>query len=312
MTTRSGRSIELFFVDGDPGGMVTATIPFQWTGHVLVSSRTQIKQALARDEAGRPGVYLLVGDVEGEPRLYVGETDEIKTRITQHAAKKDWWVTAILITSSGEPLNKAHARYLESRLHADATRLKKITLDNSQAPTPSPLSEAARAHMDDFLENIYLVLPALRFDFLTEDTKSDSPKLPEAGEDGPTYFTLTVPKHGVKARAWVEGGQFIVEAGSIARKKWMGSTTGESSYARLFSELTAQSVLIPQEKHSVFSKSYAFKSPSAAAAVVAGRPTSGPASWMVEGTKTTYGDWEQANLAALADDIDIDDLLKDL
>ena len=30
MNTRSGRSIELFFVDGDRGGMVTATIPFQW------------------------------------------------------------------------------------------------------------------------------------------------------------------------------------------------------------------------------------------------------------------------------------------
>lgn len=306
MTSRSGRSIELFFVDGDPSGMVTATIPFQWTGHVLVSSRTQIKQALARDEAGRPGVYMLVGDIDGEPTLYVGETDEIKTRITTHAAKKDWWSTAILITSSGEPLNKAHARYLESRLHTDAVRLRKIALDNSQAPTPSPLSEAAQAHMDDFLENIYLVLPALRFDFLTEETKADVPKPTTTSDDGPVYFTLAVPKHGLKAQARVEEGQFIVEAGSIGQREWVGTTTADSSYAKLFVDLVNQGVLRPDGKHCVFEKSYAFKSPSAAAAVIAGRPTSGPKHWKLKGTKKSYGEWESDNLSALLGDIEID------
>jgi predicted GIY-YIG superfamily endonuclease len=306
MTTRTGRSIELFYVDGDPGGMVTATIPFQWTGHVLVSSRTQIKQALARPEAGRPGVYLLVGDVEGETHLYVGETDEIKTRITTHAAQKDWWSTAILITSSGEPLNKAHARYLESRLHSDATRLRKIALDNDKSPTESTLSEAAMAHMDDFLENIYLVLPALRFDFLTEDTKPDFPKPSDHEVDEAAYFTLSVPKHGLKAQARVEGGQFIVEAGSIAQREWIGTTSGDSTYARLFGELVSQGILMPQGQHSVFAKSYVFKSPSAAAAVVAGRPTSGPTHWKLKGTSKSYGEWEQENLSALIGDIEID------
>ncbi|MFA3920480.1 GIY-YIG nuclease family protein [Ruegeria hyattellae] len=304
--TRAGRSIELYFVDGDPGGMVTATIPFQWTGHVLVSSRTQIKEALARFEAGRPGVYLLVGDKDGEPFLYVGETDEIKTRITAHAAQKDWWSTAILITSSGEPLNKAHARYLESRLHAGASRLRKISLDNSQSPTPSPLSEAAKAHMDDFLENIYLVLPALRFDFLTEDTKPDSPTSAEPVIDAPVYFTLTVPRHGVKAEARVEGGQFVVEAGSIAQKEWIGTTSSDSTYAKLFGELVSQGILVPKGKNSTFARSYVFKSPSAAAAVVAGRPTSGPTHWKLKGTKKSYGEWEADNLALLIGDIDID------
>src|SRR6056297_268657 len=136
-TNRKGRSIELFYVDGDPEGMVTAAIPFQWTGHVLVANRTQLKQALDRTETSRPGVYLLSGEVEGEPLLYIGETDDIGTRIKQHAAGKDWWSTAICITSSGDPLNKAHARYLEGRLIADARKLKKVKLDNGTAPTPT-------------------------------------------------------------------------------------------------------------------------------------------------------------------------------
>ena len=42
------RSLELFFVDGTPEGMLTAKIPFQWTGHVLVAARTRLIDALKR------------------------------------------------------------------------------------------------------------------------------------------------------------------------------------------------------------------------------------------------------------------------
>lgn len=41
------RSLELFFIDGKPDGMLTAEV-FNWTGHVLMSPRTQISEALKR------------------------------------------------------------------------------------------------------------------------------------------------------------------------------------------------------------------------------------------------------------------------
>ena len=149
MRTGKGRSIELFFVSGDPDGMITATIPFQWTGNVLVARRTQLDEALAREEVTRPGAYLLLGEIEGKPSLYVGETDVIKDRIKSHAREKDWWEQAGIITSNGEPLNKAHVRYLENRLFEEAHRIGKIAVDYGRSPSASQLSEAARAHMDD-------------------------------------------------------------------------------------------------------------------------------------------------------------------
>lgn len=298
---KKGRSIELFFVNGTPDGMVTATIPFQWSGHVLVTRRTQLKEAISREEAKRPGVYLLIGDKDGEASLYVGETDELKTRLTQHASTKDWWDTAILITSNGEPLNKAHVRYLEHRMFTDAKWINKIALSYGQSPSGSPLSEAARAHMDDFLENIYLVLPALRFDFFNAQVKDDSPAAPDQTASGAVYFTFDVPKHGIKARARWEDGKFIVEAGSMARDKWVSSSS-HASYQSLFQELADQGILLSQGNHRVFAKSYVFNSTSAAAAVVSGRPASGPKSWILEHTGQTYGDWESAQLQALEQD----------
>ena len=297
-----GRSIELFYVNGDPEGMVTAAIPFQWTGHVLVANRTQLKEALERPETARPGIYMLSGEAEEESMLYIGESEDIRTRLKQHAAGKDWWSMAICITSSGDPLNKAHIRYLESRLIADAQKLKRVKLDNGTSPMPTGLSEAARAHMETFLENLYLVLPALRFDFFIEQAEKATEAKASATSDDTVRFCMEIPKHDLKASARLEKGKFIVEKGSRARNRWIGKTTAGSGYARLYDELVAQGVLAESGRHRVYTQDYAFKSPSAAAAVTAGRSTSGPATWVLEGTNKTYGEWERELLGPVEED----------
>ena len=289
-----GRSIELFFHDGDPDGMTTATIPFQWTGHVLVSNRTQVFDVLREPETAQPGIYLLIGEKNGTETMYVGETDEIRARIKQHISKgkKDWWERAIFVTATGEPLNKAHSRYLESRVYKLANQIGKIAVDNTNEPTESQLNKAATAHMEDFLRNLRLVLPALRFDFLTEQTKPSSDSFPASTSIGVTYFVLSTKE--VTARAWKDGGEFIVEAGSRAREDWVGSTTKNSTYGRLYQQLVAQGIITDVKGERVFAENYAFKSVSAAASVVTGRPTAGPRAWhMEDNPKTNFGKYER-------------------
>ena len=59
MTGAIGRSLELFYIDGRPDGMLTAEV-FNWTGHVLMTPRTQLSMALTRSEARYTGIYLLL------------------------------------------------------------------------------------------------------------------------------------------------------------------------------------------------------------------------------------------------------------
>lgn len=293
MTIR-GRSIELFFHDGDPDGMTTATIPFQWTGHVLVTNRTQVFDALKEPETTQPGIYLLVGELEGKPQLYVGETDEIRARINQHIkdSSKDFWDRAIFVTAKGEPLNKAHSRYLESRIYGLALQINKVSLANSKAPTESPLSKAAMAHMEDFLRNLRLVLPALRFDFLTEQTKPKISVLTVPAQSIAIYFRLTTKE--VTARARQEAGDFIVEEGSDARNTWVGTTSADSTYGLLYASLVSQGIIGDRNGKRQFLQSYAFNSVSAAASVVTGRPTSGQGAWHLENDPSkNYSDYEQ-------------------
>jgi len=294
MNEFSGRSIELFLVDGKPDGMLTAQIPFQWTGHILMANRSQIKEALLRKEASRTGIYILLGSNEKGELIYIGETEEIRKRIKQHAQNKDWWNSAILITDSDDHLHKSHVKYIESRLIEIVSDIGKIQLENGNCPPRPSLTEAAQCDMEGFLLNILLVLPALRIDYFTSDKRPvvQSFVKPENVTAG-MVFELVTKRHGIRATAVLENGEFIVQSGSLAKKEWTGV---ESTYTKLHQELIKIGVLVPEGKHCRFTDNYAFKSTSAAGAVVNGRSTAGPRDWKVKGTNTTYGEWEAERL----------------
>jgi hypothetical protein len=70
-----GRSVRLFLVDGSPTGLVCAEV-LNWTGHVLTGPRSRLPELLKREEAGRVGIYLLVGEdpeMPSKSRVCVGE-----------------------------------------------------------------------------------------------------------------------------------------------------------------------------------------------------------------------------------------------
>ncbi|MEK7992672.1 MAG: GIY-YIG nuclease family protein [Planctomycetota bacterium] len=295
-TTTPSRSLELFFIDGRPDGMLTAEV-FNWTGHVLMTPRTQLSEALRRAEAQYTGIYLLFGEKEGASVAYIGEAEDVSDRIRSHDAQKDWWTQAILITSAANNLNKAHVKYLESRLVEEARAVGKIVLENGNTPPRPGLSEAARANMEAFLEYVLMILPALRIDCFLRNTR---PALDHQSRTSPViqypHFELISERSGVSATAHLIDGEFVVQAGSSARASWVGQGSEGHTYAQLYAELVRTAVLVDQNNQKVFSTSYAFKSPSAAAAVIQGRPTNGTIDWKISGTNKTYKQWEAETL----------------
>lgn len=268
------QSLTLFFIDGRPDGMLTAEI-IGWTGQVLSAPRIQISEALKRQEATYTGVYLLFGEKDGKPRAYIGEADNVGERIKNHDIKKDWWTSVILITSSGNKLDKAQVKYLEARLIELARTVNKTTLDNGTTPSAGGLNEGPKASMEVFLENILMVLPALRVDSFVEGAR---PELQLADDSEPIssapLFEHQVNKHNIRATARLINGEFVVQAGSVAAKLW-NHPVEDSTYARLHAELIKTGILQEQGEHRVFKENYAFASPTAAASVVNGHPRLG-------------------------------------
>lgn len=294
-----GRSLELYFIDGRPDGMLTAEV-FNWTGHVLRTPRIQITKALQRPEAGHTGVYLLIGENDQGPLAYIGEGEVISDRIRSHDSKRDWWTNAVLITTGANNLNKAHVKYLEARLIAEADEIGRVPLENGNSPSAPSLSEAATANMEGFLEYLFLVLPAIGVDIFVRRTRATTP----AGNAGlsspsridePVIFETSLKKEGISATAMLVEGEFVVQVGSLARGAWVGKA--EHNYHVLYDSLVKEGVLIKEGSNCRFTQSYAFRSTSAAAAVVKGRSSNGPSTWKVESSGETYREWEQRALS---------------
>ncbi|MDP9931563.1 GIY-YIG nuclease family protein [Variovorax paradoxus] len=308
-----GRTLKLFLVDGIPQGLLTAEI-MNWTGHVITGSRGKLAELVQRSEARRAGVYLLAGPDTGTgvgTQIYLGETDDVATRLKLHnrpedKGGKDFWERVCIITSKDANLTKGHVKYLESRLITVAQAAGRCVLVNGTDPQYENLPEADRSDMEFFLEQIQTLLPVLGFDYLRAAPQAPASKVSSDTAVPPSVspspiFIGDVRRHGITARAQELEGEFVVMKGSKARLAWEGV---EGSYTLLFEELVKAGVLIPTPDgiHNEFTKNYAFSSPSAAAAVVAGRTANGRTHWVVEGSGKTYAEWqeEQVGQAALA------------
>ncbi|WP_427453594.1 GIY-YIG nuclease family protein [Litorimonas sp. WD9-15] len=285
-----GRSLELFFINGRPDGMLTAEV-FVWTGHILAAPRTQIGEALKRPASMYTGVYVLIGETEDGAKLYVGEGEDISQRIKSHDTNKDWWTKAILITSAANNLNKAHVKYLESRLVEEANKVGQSIVDNGNAPTKPSLSEAAQANMESFLQNILMVMPAIGIDSFLQKTRPKKDRSSSSHKDeAETVFEVHSTRIGLRAEAVLKNGEFIVQEGSEARSEWQSDR--KHGYSKLFEKLVDSGVMKLEGKVRVFQSDYAFASPSASAAIIFGRPSNGQTEWKLKGTKKTYKQWE--------------------
>lgn len=297
----AGKSVRLFLADGTPGGLLTAEI-MNWTGHVVAAPRSDLAALLKRPEATRTGIYLLLGDDPdslGGQMAYVGEGDDVSKRLYQHARSedqngKDFWDRAIVLTSKDTNLTKAHARYLESRFITLALQASRARLTNGTAPSPIVLPEADVSDMEYFIEQAKIVLPVLGVNIFRSPRPAVVPSTakPTAARTDSPVFEMSLKKFGIAARAQEFDGEFTVLEGSDARLKWTG-VVGHS-YKGLREKLEQDGTLVPQADGTSmrFTRNQVFASPSAAAAIVAGRTANGRVEWLVRGTRRTYGQWE--------------------
>lgn len=294
----SGKHIDLFLVDGESGGITTAGI-IGWTGQILNGPRSALTRLLDREEARRNGVYFLLGDdpdaIENIA-CYIGRTEDFSARFRHHDRQKDWWDRAILVSSLDDSFNEGYWGYLESRLLEIARTTKRCTLrDNVQAPQPRKLSEAQQSDAEAFLEQIRSILPVLGVNILRGTHRAPERQKPPPDIDSP-IFTLTAPKRGVKARARVVGGEFIMLEGSRIVGTWANEGSKPSTrnsyrnYRDRHAKLVDDGSIAVEGEIGTLTRDVPFPSPSAAGSIAVGYSCNGRIAWTWEGG--TYKDWE--------------------
>ena len=294
----SGKHIELFLVDGEPGGITTANIS-GWTGDILVCPRSALTRLFDREEAHRNGVYLLLGDdpdaIENIA-CYIGRTEDFSARFRQHDRQKDWWDRAVLISSRDDSFNEGHWGYLEARLVEIASTAKRCSLpDNAQTPQPRKLSEAQQSDAEAFLHQVRGVLPVLGVS-IVRSTKTLPGRQPLPQDIDSPVFTLAVPRRDIHAQARVIGDEFIMLEGSRIVGEW-SNEGGMPSTRRSYESLRAQHTKLVDDGSvtvegtiGTLTRDIPFPSPSTAGSIAVGYSCNGRIAWTWEGG--TYKDWE--------------------
>lgn len=271
-----GKTIKLFLIDGEPNGRMTCELS-KWTGKGYKIPRIKVKECDDRPDLKNPGIYLLLGkNDENKDLVYIGEAESILTRLKQHLSQKDFWNEVVVFISKDENLNKAHIKYLENRLFEIANKVNRYIIDNNTTPTQSSISEPDRAEMEEFVENIKLLINTLGHR-LFEDIREFKPKSTKE------IFFIKAAR-GADAQGEPTAAGFVVLKGSKIATSTVNSFA--DSFSKLRRELIEEGIVIENEDFLEFSKDHIFSSPSTAAAMVMGRNANGLTEWKLGKGKT--------------------------
>jgi len=266
-------TITLFLPLGDAKSLRTAEIS-NWSGKAVAAPRTELDELLAREELDKAGVYILIGNdpQTNASRAYVGEAEVIRERLKQHKTK-EFWVSAIVFVSKDENLTKAHVRYLENRILAEAAQINRFFLDQNQS-SGSKLPESDREDMEVFLAHIRQLLPVLGSDILAP--------IAQPTAKGPPGGVLFCRIKDAEARGQRTSNGFVIYQGSTAVLEERPKAERYPYVVAQRKQLIANRTLINKDGLLVFTKDAEFSSPSAAAAVIHGGSANGLIAWKTE------------------------------
>lgn len=265
------KTISLILEEGTPFGLRTLQMK-NWSGKLFVCGRSAMKKLKDQEEAGQSAAYILIGD----GAVYVGETDTLGQRLSEHVRGKDFWHELIAFTSP--ELQKTEVKYLEhvfiQRL-LDSKRVKLLNTVTTKAPT---IRKEVKDSIDEYLDRASDILLSLGYDFL-----SPSQEVESEVEKGVAVFCQGPD---ADATGYWNGDSLLVKKGSRIRAT--ETATLPSGVRTKRAELLGSGLLkaLPDSNMLELVADYIASSPSHAAEIVLSRSANGLTEWKTKEGKT--------------------------
>ena len=262
------KTIELFLADGDSDGLIIVELS-NWNGRAIKIPRAEIRDCQRLDITEAGVYFLFCNDAGSAPSVYIGESENVKQRLLQHIAdnkagsEQYYWQTAVIFI--GSELNKALIRFLENKLVKAARSADSYEILTKNTYADTVLKESQKAAMEEFYDNICLLINTLGYKVFAPSTKRDD-----------TIPTLHCTSRGAEAKGLLSNGGFTVLKGSkVAEDTTPSFEVRNNGYFNLRNRLIKNGTISDWE----FTTDFEFSSPSAAASVIMGSSASGNAEW---------------------------------
>ena len=265
-----GKTIELFLVDGTADGIVTAELS-NWNGKAVKIPRTEVSDC-KREDVKSAGVYFLFCKEDEKDSVYIGEAENVLDRLNQHlrdyqSGKEEYyWNTAVIFV--GRDLNKALIRYLENRFVEMSRESNRYEVLTKNTYKNTVMKESQIASMEEFIVNVKILINTLGYKVLESAPKATNNTI---------YFYCK--GSGGEAKGFVSSNGFTVLKGSIVSEHLAPSFENRvRTYFNLRNKLEEDGTIVNR----IFKKNYEFSAPSAASAIILGRPSNGNIDWKSE------------------------------
>lgn len=267
----SGKTIQIFLPDGNPRSIKIADITSRTVLAILIP-RQKLEEAATRDELTNVGVYLLFGQTDTKPQVYIGEAENCLARLRQHNKTKDFWTTALVFVSKTHYFTKTHIKFLEWYCWDVAKKANRYLVDNANTPNKPHISESAQADLLDNFETMQILASTLGYPVFDEIIKPKSAEI-----------IICKGKEAYAEGEYTEEGLVVFKGSSCNA---VLTRTAGSWITSLRTDLQTKGILQLQETVLTFTEDYVFASPSAAAAVVLARSANGWTEWKYKNGQT--------------------------
>ncbi len=272
------KTIQIFLPGGDTHGIRIAEITTRIV-QVIEVPRPLLADFLAIPESNQVALYFLVAKSEDgtDSRVYIGQTGDLRARLTAHNRDKDFWQRALVLISRTHSLTQTHALFLEWHCLQATRKAARYVDENgnggSKPHTPAPL-EADCLEIFDTGRTLLATLGYPIFDPLSRSGDTSAPDnlfyCKASGADGRGLYTA-------------EG--FVVLKGSVGRRKNVPSIIGTSD-ERFRLRLVESGIMKEDGDTVVFTKDHLFTSPSTAGLALVGRTVNGWLDWKTKDGKS--------------------------
>lgn len=272
------KTIQIYLPGGDPRGIRVAEITTRIV-QVIEVPRSLLSSFLSMDESSQVAVYFLIGESEDgtERKVYVGQTGDLRARLSKHHKDKDFWQKALVLISRTNSLTQTHALFLEWHCLQAVRKAGRYTDENgnsgSKPHTPAPMA-ADCLEIYDTGSTLLSTLGYPLFDSLSKPAESGGVE---------TVFVCTAS--GTSGRGLYTEEGFVVLKGSTGRLKNVPSIVGTAG-ENLRNRLLESGVMKAEGEMVVFERDHLFRSPSMAALALMGRTCNGWIDWKTEDGRT--------------------------
>lgn len=259
--------ITMILKNGNPTGIIQANVD-EWIGVSYKIPRNKVKEAKELKSIDNSGVYILFGIDEetGDNRAYIGETEDIYSRLLQHYKLKEFWTECIVFISQDNSLNKSHIKYIENKLYEKACKIRRYKIENDNRPTKSSLDDADKIRAIKFYEKIKMLTSMYGYRVFDEIIDKEN----KIEEKNILYLTNNKIQY---AKGIITDEGFVILKGSKLKE---GISENISSSLLNFTERERSSNDIVNGE---FIRDHLCSSPSMAGVIILGRNCNGYDKW---------------------------------